>query len=324
MKHAVPLPLSQLTIDQHIHNLFPRHSDESYADLKDSIERSGMLSPLCVGIRGDRYIILDGETRFHIAKELHYEHLRCDICENPLEELEATFLNVHRRQLTPTDQANIKKQEQEWAKAHLHNLDPSILAILKDFEAQRFLPKHFFWKLRTYSTLKQQAFAKDLEQTLRDYRRTLTESQPLSTQDVGIAHERNTLSKKCLTLQETIHTLEDQVSSLERTLTTERESHNIVDALSGSRPLRATASDSTHVTLQVHTILDASIPSLLSQLTTIKLLVEQSQHAGITINNLSWERLLSIQDLIENLLAHKPDAVNSNGTRKLALVAKHD
>lgn len=323
MKQAVSIPINLLIINPDIHKLYPRHTDESYADLKESITRGGMLTPVCVGIRGEHYCILDGETRYHIARELQYEHVSCDICEDHLEESEAIFLNIHRRQLDPEDYQQIKHQEEAWVKKHLNPLDSSILDILKDFDAQRILPKQFFWKLRTYSPAKQRAFANDLKQTLEGYQKTRTENQPISEHDANLLLERNRYSKECSTMQDTIRTLEEQIYALQHTLTTDREANACTEKFSAS--VRRT-SHQTDTTSHSHLddMLATSIDSLISLLTTVNTLLHQARHSGITIDTHTKKYLPQLQGLITTLTTTTSAPGTTNGTRKLTLVEKNN
>lgn len=57
----------------------PRKNYKGKEELKNSIEKEGLLEPLLVRKDGDRYIIIDGVMRFRIIKELGWEEVPCII-----------------------------------------------------------------------------------------------------------------------------------------------------------------------------------------------------------------------------------------------------
>lgn len=80
-------------------------------DLAQSIEHLGLLQPIVVQPRGNRFEILVGQRRFLAFKHLGRAKIPAKILSKPLSELEVKAVsfseNVQRRDLTPTDKAQV-------------------------------------------------------------------------------------------------------------------------------------------------------------------------------------------------------------------------
>lgn len=64
------LPSGKVEISPDLQALLPRQTDKEIAFLEESIRKQGILHPLTLWRTGDHYILLDGHTRFEIAKRI--------------------------------------------------------------------------------------------------------------------------------------------------------------------------------------------------------------------------------------------------------------
>ena len=81
----VPNPLNE--------QYFARHAPEEYETLKRSIAANGIRDPLKLRKTKDGYVLLGGQTRFAIAKELGMEEVKADIYKN-ISDHEAEYLLI--------------------------------------------------------------------------------------------------------------------------------------------------------------------------------------------------------------------------------------
>ena len=89
--------------------------DEYIADLADRIARQGLINPISVFRRADRYEIAAGHCRYLAHKKLNRSHIECrDFTESGLtpEEIKATE-NLHRKDVNDADTAVYLGQIQE-------------------------------------------------------------------------------------------------------------------------------------------------------------------------------------------------------------------
>jgi hypothetical protein len=101
------LPIEQIKINPEYEGLVPRVTAEEYQTMKESIRVHGIREPI---VLNGKKIIIDGHTRFQIAKELGIKELptRDEIYENPyLEKMTVIELNLHRRQLNTAQKCEL-------------------------------------------------------------------------------------------------------------------------------------------------------------------------------------------------------------------------
>jgi ParB-like chromosome segregation protein Spo0J len=99
---SVMLPLAAIETDPEYERLFPPLSAEDRAQLADSIKRVGLIAPLCVTRRDDRWILLDGHHRLRVLQDLGWAAVPCLVARNAAHEVELLYsANLQRRQLTP-------------------------------------------------------------------------------------------------------------------------------------------------------------------------------------------------------------------------------
>ncbi len=99
---SVMLPLAAIETDPGYERLFPPLSAEDRAQLADSIKRVGLIAPLCVTRRDDRWILLDGHHRLRVLQDLGWAAAPCLVARDAVHEVELLYsANLQRRQLTP-------------------------------------------------------------------------------------------------------------------------------------------------------------------------------------------------------------------------------
>lgn len=90
--------LEELVVKEEYKKLIPRLSSEEYMSLREDISRNGIKIPLIVNKDG---VIIDGYTRYEIAKELGLKKVPVKILDDCVDEKEMVIcLNLHRRHLT--------------------------------------------------------------------------------------------------------------------------------------------------------------------------------------------------------------------------------
>jgi ParB family chromosome partitioning protein len=74
--------------------VFPK---ESMLELKRSIKKQGILSPVLVesNYKGDNYLLIDGERRYRCSLELNLKKIPVDIIEGPLSKADRTIKRFH-------------------------------------------------------------------------------------------------------------------------------------------------------------------------------------------------------------------------------------
>lgn len=105
-KQIQDLPLSQLVANPYQ----PRHqfSEESINELAQTLDKEGLLQPIVVRQKDDKYEIIAGERRFRAAQVLNWEKIPAII--NNMSDDQAASLalieNLQREDLNPIDEAN--------------------------------------------------------------------------------------------------------------------------------------------------------------------------------------------------------------------------
>lgn len=82
-------------------------SDESIRELASTLDKEGLLQPIVVREKGDKYEIIAGERRFRAAKQLGWDKIPAIV--NNMDEAQAASLalieNLQREDLNPIDEA---------------------------------------------------------------------------------------------------------------------------------------------------------------------------------------------------------------------------
>lgn len=105
----------QLPIDQILPNPFqPREvfDPEAISELADSIREKGIIQPVLVRQKGDRFELVAGERRLRAAREAGIERVPAVVREiSDIESLELALIeNIQRRDLTPIERARAYRQ----------------------------------------------------------------------------------------------------------------------------------------------------------------------------------------------------------------------
>lgn len=101
------LAITEIKVDKELKSLVPRLNSEDYQALKENISKHGILDTLKVNAD---FVLLDGHTRYQIAKELNIEELPVKTLkfDNIWDEKEFVITaNTDRRQLTKAQLAEL-------------------------------------------------------------------------------------------------------------------------------------------------------------------------------------------------------------------------
>ena len=112
MKYLGLIKITLLTEKQEYKVLFGPLSPSEYADLRESIQKAGIVNSLIVEKVPNGYIILSGHHRKAIAEALGIEAVPCSLAETPEEVVEALFDNVSRRQMTEEERKEKLKEKE--------------------------------------------------------------------------------------------------------------------------------------------------------------------------------------------------------------------
>lgn len=66
-------------LDEFNSHIFSKLPDEKFVELKESIKRNGVLSPIIIRKKGDRYEIISGHNRVNCCRELEIKQVPCII-----------------------------------------------------------------------------------------------------------------------------------------------------------------------------------------------------------------------------------------------------
>jgi len=108
------VPLDKLEPTEY--QLHKNVSDEEFKELVTSLKQQGQLEPLTVKQRGDKYVILSGNTRFFAMQAAGIPAARVRVVEfdSPEEELAFIFHANVRVSVNPLDEAEYYKQALIW------------------------------------------------------------------------------------------------------------------------------------------------------------------------------------------------------------------
>jgi len=104
---TVKISIQQLKENKTYKDMMPFPNTEDYQALKESIEKYGIKIPIVVN---DDYEIIDGYSRYYIAREIGLEEIPCKVIsfKDKFEEQEYIILsNLHRRHLNNAQKAEI-------------------------------------------------------------------------------------------------------------------------------------------------------------------------------------------------------------------------
>lgn len=107
---VVMVPLTLIDVDPAYAGIFPPLSDHELAQLDASVARMGIVTPLCVARRNDRYVVLDGHHRLRAAKTHGISVLPCVVAQNQAQEIDMLYLcNLERRHLSPEEYQRLQE-----------------------------------------------------------------------------------------------------------------------------------------------------------------------------------------------------------------------
>lgn len=115
-------------IDNFINHPFKVIENEDMKRLKESVSQNGILEPIIVRKKNDRYEIISGHRRKYVAEVLGDKKIPC-IVKN-MNDFEATILmvdsNLHRENILPSEKAKAYKMKLDAVKHQgKRTLDPS-------------------------------------------------------------------------------------------------------------------------------------------------------------------------------------------------------
>lgn len=111
----VDIPLTQITIstENTRKDLVSGNDEINLDDLAHSIEEFGLLNPLIVTKKQNKYEIIAGQRRFLACQKINFQSIPCIVKEN-IQESEAITLslieNVQRVDMSPIDKSNAYKK----------------------------------------------------------------------------------------------------------------------------------------------------------------------------------------------------------------------
>ncbi len=102
-------------IEEPGHQLRQSISQEALDELKESMGRRGLIEPIKLRPKGDRFEIVAGHRRFLAAKDLRWSHIKAIIEVKSDEDtvLDALHENLHREDMSPIEEARAAKMLQE-------------------------------------------------------------------------------------------------------------------------------------------------------------------------------------------------------------------
>lgn len=102
-------------IDSFNNHPFLVKEDDALFELLESIKVNGLLSPIIVRVKGDRYEIISGHRRKYVHELLNIDKIDCII--NELTDEEATIQmvdsNIYREKILPSEKAYAYKMKMD-------------------------------------------------------------------------------------------------------------------------------------------------------------------------------------------------------------------
>ncbi|GJL61746.1 MAG: hypothetical protein NPIRA04_04000 [Nitrospirales bacterium] len=140
MKALMWLPTDSITMNPEYQNLFPSLSTNVYTELRNDIEKVGILVPLILEHQDSGYSVLAGHHRLKAAKEIGLAEVPCEIVETQEEQFSALFDNIHRRQLSPQELKELKRDEHVWRSERAKHIPSALKTLCEEFPLERILP----------------------------------------------------------------------------------------------------------------------------------------------------------------------------------------
>ncbi len=179
MKALIWLPTDSLNTNPEYENLFPSLSTHVYTELRDDIEKVGILVPLILEHRDNGYTVLAGHHRLKAAQELGLEEVPCEIVETQEEQISAIFDNIHRRQLSTKEVKEFKHNEKVWRRDRAKRIPPALKILCDEFPLDRILPASLWSQLMVSNPSQVNHLAKSLKGTLDKIKANAPQDDPI-------------------------------------------------------------------------------------------------------------------------------------------------
>jgi ParB/RepB/Spo0J family partition protein len=111
LSSTLMIPLSEIILSEHnVRKILDAGTEDStLEDLTESIKRHGLLNPISVKKKGDKFEIIAGQRRYLACRNLGLKTIRATVLSE-IDETESTIIslieNVHRAELHPIDKGS--------------------------------------------------------------------------------------------------------------------------------------------------------------------------------------------------------------------------